>query len=670
MTTQMWLENLAAYSLQVAVLILAGTALVYTFRLKTPVVLMTLWQALLVVCLLLPVIQPWHHLRQTMPSATPPAVLMSIPSAIFPDTEILSPAPSTSPARRLQFPTYTIIASALGIGAVLRFLWLVLGMLRLHRYRNKSRRLAALPDVIREVQWQVGVSPEIFLSREVDTPVTFGFRKPAVLFPESFTAMAENLQRPIACHELLHVQRQDWLLIVLEEILRSFLWFHPAIWWVLGRINLSREQVVDREVLRVTGERDHYLESLLHIASLRGRLAAVPAPLLLKEGHLVQRVALMIKESKMSRSRLVFSLVAIAALLLCTGTFAAAWFPLAGAPHDASPAAAPPSVSASAPAPAAAGTPVSTTPVARKSIRTEGSIVQEDQRKPVRVGSGVQESKLIYRVEPNYPALAERTHVVGTVIVEVSVNEEGSVSNVRVLQGNQLFEQAAIDAVKQWRYSPTYLNGVAVPVVATAALQFGPSNPATQVFLDAQGLLKDGEGNPVSVEELASDNSPIRLTIALSVAGATVEKAIQTVRDRGFDMKNLQVSSPCYSFVDGRLFYRTSLPDSRTPSSPQTFADPSFQPPVLDIDLDRLAAIAKASGRIQAHQLPTGVILGMGLYFTIRLSEKGEILSVQRNSMDIPEVVAALGQIRVLAPGRCRNEFVPTEVSVMLDIRW
>jgi TonB family protein len=590
-----------------------------------------------------------------MPSSILPAALTSFPSPIFPNAEILPTAPSSSQAWWLQFPRYKLVVLALGIGAGLRFLWLALGMLRLLRYRNGSRRLAALPDVIREVQWQVGVSPEIFLSAEIDTPVTFGFRKPAVLFPESFAAMAENLQRPIACHELLHVQRRDWLFIVLEEFLRSLLWFHPAIWWVLGRIQLSREQVVDREVLRVTGERDRYLESLLHIASLRGRPAAVPAPLLLKEGHLVQRVTLMIKESKMSRSRLVFSLGAIAALLICTGTFAAAWFPLAGAPDTASRAAAPPS----------AGTPVSPAPGARKPVRTENPTAQKDPRKPVRVSSGVQESKLTYRVEPNYPALAERKHVEGAVIVEVSVNEEGSVSNVRVLQGNQLFEQAAIDAVKQWRYSPTYLNGVAVPVVATAALRFGPSNPATQVFLDAQGLLKDGEGNPISLEEMASGNNPIRLTIALSVHGATVENAIKTIRDRGFEMRNLQVSSPCYAFVDGRIFYRTSLPDSRTPSSPQTFADPSFQPPLLDIDLERLAAIAKASGRIK---FPTGFTGEMDISFMMRLSEKGEILSVQGNSFDIPEVIAALGHTRVIAPGRCRNEFVPTEMSVRLNI--
>ena len=61
MTAQMWLENLAAYSLQVAVLIAAGTLLVQVVRLKVPRVLLLFWQTLLAACLLLPVIQSWHR---------------------------------------------------------------------------------------------------------------------------------------------------------------------------------------------------------------------------------------------------------------------------------------------------------------------------------------------------------------------------------------------------------------------------------------------------------------------------------------------------------------------------------------------------------------------------------------------------------------------------------
>ena len=304
MIAHMWLENLAAYSLQVFVLILAGTMLLHLFRLKAPAVLLAFWQALLVLCLLLPVLQPWRQARQAFQAAAMPAIeIPSPPANSSLDAAPLATAPA--PPRSIPFPARGTIALILGGGIGLRFLWLALGLLRLHRYRRRSRRLWVLPELIRDLQWRVGVAPEVLLSRQIDSPVTFGWRRPAVLLPEAFTEMSESLQRPIACHELLHVERRDWLYIVSEETLRSLFWFHPGVWWALSRIHLSREQVVDREVLRITGARGPYLESLLHIASLRGRPAAVPAPLLLRERHLVQRVALMLKESTMSRFRLI-----------------------------------------------------------------------------------------------------------------------------------------------------------------------------------------------------------------------------------------------------------------------------------------------------------------------------------------------------------------------------
>ena len=273
----MWLENLAAYSLQVAVLICAGTMLIQLFRLKAPAVVLAFWQTLLALCLLLPVLQPWRQDRQAIQSVAVPAIeVLSLPAMPSRDAGPFMTAPW--PPRSIPFPTRGAIALILGAGIGLRFLWLALGLLRLRRYRHRSRRLWILPESIRDLQWRVGVAPEVLLSRQIDSPVTFGWRQPAVLFPEAFTEMSESLQRPIACHELLHVERHDWLCIVIEEILRSLFWFHPGVWWALGRIHLSREQVVDREVLRITGARGPYLESLLYIASLRGRPAAVPAP--------------------------------------------------------------------------------------------------------------------------------------------------------------------------------------------------------------------------------------------------------------------------------------------------------------------------------------------------------------------------------------------------------
>jgi TonB family protein len=470
MTPQMWLENLAAYSLQVAVLVAAGTALLFLFRLKSPAVLLVFWQALLAICLILPAVQPWQT-RRVLSLSSPQAA----EEIVLPQNSA-QPFAASVPATGFKvgfarFATAQALWLLLLAGIVLRMLWLALGLVRLRLYLKRSRRPVCLPEAIREMQWKVGVSPEVFLSGHIDTPVTFGWRRPAVLFPETFTGMSEIMQRPIACHELLHVERRDWLFVVLEEILRSVLWFHPAVWWVLGRIHLSREQVVDREVLRILGDRGPYLQSLLHIASLRGRPAAVPAPLLLRERHLVQRVALMLKESTMTRSRLIFSLIVITSFLVWTGTIAAAWFPLSlpGIPE------APPPVAASSPAPGLViyfPPKTSEPPAAVVRDRAGSTESKRQSQEPLRVGGNVMNAKLISKVDPIYPELAKRARVEQVVILEVLVDEGGNVSRVRVIQGHPLLDQAAVDAVKQWKYSTTLLNGQPVPVLATVTIPF------------------------------------------------------------------------------------------------------------------------------------------------------------------------------------------------------
>ena len=66
----------------------------------------------------------------------------------------------------------------------------------------------------------------------------------------------------------------------------------------------------------------------------------------------------------------------------------------------------------------------------------------------------VQGRKLVKKVEPEYPALAQNLHLRGFVKVQVTVATDGSVSNVTVLGGNPVLAQAVTDAVKQWKYSP------------------------------------------------------------------------------------------------------------------------------------------------------------------------------------------------------------------------
>jgi len=75
-------------------------------------------------------------------------------------------------------------------------------------------------------------------------------------------------------------------------------------------------------------------------------------------------------------------------------------------------------------------------------------------------------------VAPIYSAIARAAHVRGVVILEAVLNTQGAVQSVRVLRSIPLLDQAAVDAVQQWRYTPGLLNGRAVPVVMTVTVNF------------------------------------------------------------------------------------------------------------------------------------------------------------------------------------------------------
>ena len=90
----------------------------------------------------------------------------------------------------------------------------------------------------------------------------------------------------------------------------------------------------------------------------------------------------------------------------------------------------------------------------------------------VRVGGQIKEPKKVHNVSPSYPDIAKQARVQGIVILECIISPQGKVSDVKVLRGIPLLDQAAIDAVKQWVYTPTLLNGVPVPVIMTVTVNF------------------------------------------------------------------------------------------------------------------------------------------------------------------------------------------------------
>ncbi len=84
--------------------------------------------------------------------------------------------------------------------------------------------------------------------------------------------------------------------------------------------------------------------------------------------------------------------------------------------------------------------------------------------KRITVGGQVQAAHLVNKVQPSYPPLARQTRISGTVKLHAIIGKDGVVTQLQVISGHPLLVQSALDAVKQWRYQPTLLNGEPVEV--------------------------------------------------------------------------------------------------------------------------------------------------------------------------------------------------------------
>jgi TonB family protein len=91
---------------------------------------------------------------------------------------------------------------------------------------------------------------------------------------------------------------------------------------------------------------------------------------------------------------------------------------------------------------------------------------------PLRVGGNMPPPRKIRDVRPVYPAIARTAKVQGVVILETTIGADGRVSSARVIRSLPLLDQAALDAVRQWEFTPTLLNGVPTPIIMTVTVNF------------------------------------------------------------------------------------------------------------------------------------------------------------------------------------------------------
>lgn len=400
MTIRIW-TNIIAYALQIGLLVGVGAVLPSLMKIHIPRARLLYWQTLLVACLALPWLRPWHSEVIAVSSAP----LVSVHSA---------PQVTVKAATSFEWPSPAKIALLLLLaGIAIRLITLALGFLKLRRYRRLGREFPLPPE------WS-GIAGHVTLlvSEQISGPVTFGLSEPVVLLPADFPSMSASMRDAILFHELLHVERRDWLFTFGEEILRAVFWFHPGIWWLLGEIQLAREQTVDQAVIEMTQARDPYVDTLLAMAGVTAELDLAPAPLFLRRRHLKQRVMGIVQESKMSTKRLVISQVSALAVM------AAACWVIAGAIP----------------------------------LRAQAQTVVDAPGVTVNLNG----AELMHRSAILYPAEALAKGVEGTVTVQVRLDANGEVTDDAILSGPNELRKSVQQAVLNWHFSK---NGEATRVV-------------------------------------------------------------------------------------------------------------------------------------------------------------------------------------------------------------
>ena len=161
----------------------------------------------------------------------------------------------------------------------------------------------------------------ILLSDKIDTPAVYGWIKPVLLIPVSFlTGMDAKSVESIIIHELAHIRRYDYLVNMIQVMIESLGFFHPAVWWLSTRVRKEREDCCDDWSVRMLGDKLIYVKSLVRLEETR----RLPRPVMAANGSELSRRVMRILNYPHARQpssviyTFVFSLC-IASFFLFTG---------------------------------------------------------------------------------------------------------------------------------------------------------------------------------------------------------------------------------------------------------------------------------------------------------------------------------------------------------------
>ena len=212
-------------------------------------------------------------------------------------TELAQPRPAIVPVHRATAISLANIQRTVMIALASAAPWLVLvwlvGVLALSIWNlgawvavQHLKSLTTRPASVDVVATAVRLSNRLGMTRSVrllqsvviDSPLVIGMIKPVILLPASvLTDLPVTHLEALLAHEFAHVLRHDYLVNLLQSVVETLLFYHPAVWWISARIRIERENCCDDLAVAVTRDRATYVRALARVAGARTPVLAPAA---------------------------------------------------------------------------------------------------------------------------------------------------------------------------------------------------------------------------------------------------------------------------------------------------------------------------------------------------------------------------------------------------------
>jgi TonB family protein len=261
---------------------------------------------------------------------------------------------------------------------------------------------------------------KVFVSTAATAPTVIGWLKPVILFPvASLAGLAPEQLEAMLAHELAHIRRRDYLVNALQVVMETLLFYHPAVWWVSRQIRHEREHCCDDVAVAVTGSPFVYAKALFLLEEQRA--TAPQLTLGGNGGQLSMRIRRLLagKQSTVGTYGAAGWMLTVM-LLVLTGGLVASAVTIGKARAQ------------------------STAPVSYTQRTATGQDAPESDPR----------LKLLEGTDPTYPAKARAAHVSGEVQVAIVVSPKGEVTEAHVVSGDPMLRQAALDAVRKYKFAP------------------------------------------------------------------------------------------------------------------------------------------------------------------------------------------------------------------------